>query len=235
MTESAGRPTAGADSSGGGPGPGRARGSHDVRATYDALAPIYDVVAAPFEWPVVRAGLELLAAGPGERVLEVGHGTGRALVALARAVGDGGRVLGVDLSPRMGEGARRRLSRAGLGEKVELRTADATALALEPGTFDAVFSAFMVETLPEADVPRVLASWRAALRPGGRLVLVTMAPGGGAMARLYGWSHRAFPQWVDCRPLEARPLVEAAGFVVDRDDRVPLAGIPAAVTRGLRA
>ncbi len=208
--------------------------SDQTRATYDRLAPIYDVIAAPFEWPVVRAGLELFAPGRGERVLEVGHGTGRALEVLARAVGDTGRVLGVDLSPRMGEVARRRLAKSGLADKVELRTADATTLSLEPASFDGVFSAFTVETIAEADVPRVLASWREMLRPGGRVVLVTMAPGGGTMASLYAWSHRAFPRLVDCRPLDARALLEAAGFIVERDDRVPLAGLPTALTRALR-
>lgn len=201
-----------------------------TRATYDALAPVYDVVAAPFEWPVVQRGLTLFAAREGEQVLEIGHGTGRAAEALARAIGPRGHLRAVDLSPRMGEVARRRLERAGLSSVVSLESADATALILAPASLDGIFSAFTVETFPEAALPGLLSSWRAALRPGGRVVLVTMAPGGGAMASLYAWSHRVFPRLVDCRPLDPSPLLTAAGFHVEQQ-RASIAGIPAALTR----
>lgn len=213
------------------PAPG-ARQLELTRQNYDRLAPIYDLVAGAFEWPLARRGLEALDLQPGERVLEVGHGTGRALVELARAAGPGGRVLGADLSPRMGEVARRRLHREGLGSRVELLEGDAAALELPEAGLDAVFSAFTLETFPEPAAAQLLAKLRRALRPGGRLVLVSMASGGGgAMSALYAWSHRHFPRLVDCAPIDAAGLLSRAGFGEVRAEARTLAGIAAAVTR----
>src|SRR5688500_17640408 len=99
-------------------GPGLRDSSGVSQSTYDTLAPVYDAVAAPFEWPMVRRGLALLEAKQGERVLEVGHGTGRALEVLATAVGPGGKVVGLDLSSGMARVAAARLARAGLSDRV---------------------------------------------------------------------------------------------------------------------
>ena len=203
------------------------------RDSYDRLAPFYDAVAAPFEWPMVQRGLALLAAREGERILEVGHGTGRALEALARSVGERGRVVGIDFSPGMARVAQRRVDRAGLGARVVLRTEDATTSALAPSSFDAIFSAFTVEIFDDATAARLLASWRDALAPGGRVVLVSMAAAqAGAMAALYRWSHRRFPAWVDCRPIDAAALLTRAGFCDVQSSTHRLAGLPVAVSRG---
>jgi demethylmenaquinone methyltransferase/2-methoxy-6-polyprenyl-1,4-benzoquinol methylase len=205
------------------------------RSTYDRLAPIYDLVSGPFEWPWVRAGLARLDARPGERVLELGHGTGRALVALAAAVGPTGRVICVDLSEGMHRQARARLDAAGLSVRVALERTDALALPLAPASLDAAFAAFTVETFPAAQALELLGRLREALWPGGRVVLVFMARGGaGVMARLYAWSHRAFPSLVDCAPVDGAGLLRAAGFTVDEGPSGHLAGIPVAVARGVR-
>lgn len=205
------------------------------RDSYDRLAPIYDLVAAPFEWPMVKRGLALLAAQDHERILEVGHGTGRALVALARSVGEDGHVVGIDFSPGMARVAQRRLHRAGLAPRVVLRTEDVTTAALAPAGFDGIFSAFTVEIFDDATAARLLASWRDALAPGGRVVLVNMAAeDAGTMAALYRWSHRRFPAWVDCRPIDSAALLTRAGFRDVQSTTHRLAGLPVAVSCGWR-
>lgn len=191
-----------------------------TRRNYDRLAPWYDLLAGAFEWPAAQRGLAAIAVQPGERVLEIGHGTGRALVELARAAGPGGHVLGSDLSPRMAEVARARLEREGLLDRVQLVTGDALALALPEGSLDAAFSAFSLEAFPRPAALELLARVRAALRPGGRVALVSMADGGGgAMAALYAWSHRRFPSLVDCAPIDAAQLLSQAGFLEIRSER----------------
>lgn len=203
-----------------------------TRRGYDRLAPIYDLVAGPFEWPLVRKGLTALQAQPGEQLLEVGHGTGRALVELAGAVGPEGHVVGLDLSPRMAEVAHRRLQAAGQSERVRLVTGDATAVALGDAPFDAVFSAFTLETFERRAALALLSRLRSALRPAGRVVLVSMARGdAGLMSGLYGWSHRRFPALVDCAPIDAAQLLAEAGFTAVQTSPHRLFGIAAAVTR----
>lgn len=206
-----------------------------ARANYDRLAPWYDAIAGAFEWPLARLGLAALGARSGERVLEVGFGTGRALAELARAVGADGSVLGVDLSPGMAKVAARRLASEGLAPRVRLEVGDALALPLEPTSLDAAFSAFTLETLPREEAVRLLSHLRQALRPGGRLVLVSMATGDrGAMSSLYAWSHRAFPRLVDCAPIDAPALLEAAGLAEVRSERERLAGIAVSIARAVR-
>ena len=113
--------------------------------------------------------LELSPIAPADRVLDVGCGTGvssRAAGHLASA----GSVLGVDLSARMLEEAGRRAQAEGL-TNVEFLQADAQVHPFEPQTFDLAISDFGAMFF--ADPVAAFRNIAAALRPGGRLGLVT--------------------------------------------------------------
>jgi len=69
-----------------------------TRSYYNKIGDVYDFLAERAEAPMRHAGLALLDARIGERVLEIGSGTGHSILALARAVGPTGFVFGVDLS-----------------------------------------------------------------------------------------------------------------------------------------
>jgi ubiquinone/menaquinone biosynthesis C-methylase UbiE len=114
-----------------------------------------------------RLLLERAAIRPGERVIDVGCGSGATTLAAAPLVGAQGSVLGVDVSEPMLAVARRRA--AGLGN-VRFVAADAQTHAFEPGAQDLVLSRFGVMFFD--DPPRAFASLRRALRPGGRLCFV---------------------------------------------------------------
>jgi ubiquinone/menaquinone biosynthesis C-methylase UbiE len=181
----------------------------------------------------VRLGVERLAPQPGEAILEVGPGTGHALLALARAVGPAGRVAGVDLSPGMLRRAATRLARAGLDRKVPLVCADAAHLPLPPSSFDAAFLSFTLELFDAADIPLVLGECRRVLRPSGRLCVVSLASEGGSrrMLRLYNWAHARFPAWIDCRPILPADLLQAASYYIQEVIRRSLWGLPVHVVR----
>ncbi|MGH7047714.1 MAG: class I SAM-dependent methyltransferase [Stellaceae bacterium] len=125
----------------------------------------------------VRAVNDLLlrhsAVAAGERVLEIGCGTGAFTVPLAEAVGARGAVVGADISVAMLAGARKRIADSGL-KNVSLIEADAQTHPFEPGRFDLVASRFGVMFF--ADPAAAFTNLRAAARPGGRLCFACWGP-----------------------------------------------------------
>src|SRR5215213_10015812 len=113
------------------------RSREAARRSYNRLSRWYDLIAGNTEKKYRDLGLEKLSAQPGERVLELGFGTGHCLVAIARAVGPTGLVIGVDLSDGMLAVAWKRLQRERLDERVTLQLGDAARLDfLEAGSLD---------------------------------------------------------------------------------------------------
>jgi SAM-dependent methyltransferase len=139
----------------------------ETKAFYDKISHVYDLLAEHSEGPVRRAGLEKLDAQPGEKVLEIGFGTGHSLVSLAQSVGPTGKVYGLDLSERMLDVARDNLHKAGLADRVELTCGDAVQLPYPSDLVDAIFMSFTLELFdtPEMRSPR---SWPSASASCGR-------------------------------------------------------------------
>lgn len=187
-----------------------------TKAFYNKISRVYDLLADRSEAPVRKAGLDLLEAAPGEKVLEIGFGTGHCLVALARAVGSEGTVCGLDLSDQMAKLARQELKRAGWSERCSIRCGDATQLPYPTAGLDAVFMSFTLELFDTPEIPRVLAECRRVLRPGGRLVVAGMSKEGARdpLVPVFEWAHKHFPNFLDCRPIYVRRALEAAGFTI---------------------
>jgi SAM-dependent methyltransferase len=117
--------------------------------------------------------LQKAAARPGERVLDIGCGTGATTLPLAEAVGDTGHVLGVDISEPMMSRARERVANSGR-HNVTLLLADAQTHQFAPGGIDLFVSRFGVMFFE--DPYAAFANLRRAVRPGGRLCFVCWAP-----------------------------------------------------------
>jgi SAM-dependent methyltransferase len=107
-----------------------------------------------------------------ESVLEIGCGTGAATVPFAEAVGERGRVVGIDISEPMLAAARKRIAESGLGN-VTLVQADAQVHRFETGRFDLITSRFGVMFF--ADPVAAFTNLLPAVRPGGRLCFVCWA------------------------------------------------------------
>jgi ubiquinone/menaquinone biosynthesis C-methylase UbiE len=188
-----------------------------TRAAYDRLSRWYDLLEGNWETSARDAGLRLLAASPGERILELGPGTGNACQELARSSGPGGQVIGVDLSTGMLNAACRRLKRSGLLAHTIFTGGDACRLPVRSGYIDAVYSSFTLELFAEDEIPIVLNECRRVLKPGGRICIVCLtASGGPSLARrIYSWCHDRFPDLVDCRPICVGQNLDNTGFKVD--------------------
>lgn len=182
------------------------RTREQAREGYNKMSRWYDLIGGQSEKKYRNEGLRMLDVGEGERVLEIGYGTGHVTVALARLVSDSGKVNGIDISDGMLGVATGRVSRAGLDDRVELQRGDASELPYEDDMFDAVFMSFTLELFDNPEIPGVLEQCMRVLKPGGRIVVVSMSAYGaeGSMVRLYKWAHRNIPSFVDCRPIYAR-------------------------------
>jgi ubiquinone/menaquinone biosynthesis C-methylase UbiE len=106
----------------------------------------------------------------GERVLDVGCGTGTLAIEAARRVGPSGEAHGIDPSPEMIRRARAKARSAGV--PVEFLEAPAQHLPYPDGRFDAILATFVLHQLPPTALPRVLSEMRRVLTPTGRAVLV---------------------------------------------------------------
>ena len=117
--------------------------------------------------------LRALAPRPGQRVLDAGCGSGEPALAIAQWVAPRGRVLGIDLSPRMLAIARLQARQRGV-TNVRFRQADLERIRLPKAHYHAAVSRFGIMFV--GDVPKTLAVLRSALRPGGRAVLAVWGP-----------------------------------------------------------
>jgi SAM-dependent methyltransferase len=112
------------------------------------------------------ANLEALMPHTGETIVDVGSGPGYLIAELARAVGDTGKVIGIDPSADMRKAAA---SRCDSFPNVRILDGTATELPLDNDSVDRCVSLQVFEYLP--DIPTALAEIRRVLRPGGRLVV----------------------------------------------------------------
>ena len=100
-------------------------------------------------------------------VLEVGPGSGTYTMGAARRVGVQGRLVTVDIEPKMIERVRRRAEAEGL-ENIEARVANVYDLPFEDGTFDVVYMIAVIGEIPEPQ--RAMQEFHRVLSPSGTLV-----------------------------------------------------------------
>jgi len=210
---------------------GLARG--DVAGVYDGKARIYDTWAWLTETRARRRALELAAIYDGESVLEVAVGTGLAFADML-AANPHGRCEGVDVSPGMLAQARAKAEASGHANW-QLHIGDAYALDFPDESFDLVVNAYMLDLLPTADFPHVLGEFHRVLVPGGRLVLVNMAPASHAAYRLWMWLYLRDPGFVGgCRGVEAADVVTRSGFTIRDRERLRQLGFPSEIVLAVK-
>lgn len=123
--------------------------------------------ASVVEHVVRRAGLE-----PGQRVLDLGTGTGAVAIRSARLIAPGGQVVGIDISPQMLALAQQQAAELGL-DSVLFQEGRAEAIPAEDGAFDVLLASLsLMYAIDRAAAAREIAR---VLRPGGRFVAAAWA------------------------------------------------------------
>ena len=161
-------------------------------AGHDWFLPLYDPFTKLIGGDKIRVALlDQAALRPGDRVLDIGCGTGT-LAVLARRLHPGVEVVGLDPDPKALARARRKAERAGVPIQFDQGFAD--ELPYPDASFDRVFSSLMLHHLGSEVKQRTLAEVRRVLKPGGSFHLVDFggpdAGRGGFLAHLLHSSNR---------------------------------------------
>jgi phosphatidylethanolamine/phosphatidyl-N-methylethanolamine N-methyltransferase len=136
-----------------------------VERVYEKLASVYDLIFGPTLHPGRLVARDRMDIQAGDRILEVGVGTGINTSLYPRNC----HITGIDLSTSMLEKARDRVRREGL-RNVRLMEMDAANLTFADDSFDIVYAPYLVSVVP--DPVRVVQEMRRVCRPGGRIIIL---------------------------------------------------------------
>lgn len=136
-----------------------------VEGVYDKLAKVYDLIFGPTLHPGRLQAIQRMDIQPGERVLEVGVGTGINLSLYPKNC----EVTGIDFSGSMLEKARERAARKDI-RNVRLLQMDAADLKFAADSYDIVYAPYLISVVP--DPVKVAQEMRRVCRPGGRIIFL---------------------------------------------------------------
>ena len=189
-------------------------------ASYDSVTEQFDYFTERLTRPLAARMIELAKISPGEKILDVGAGTGAVTLLAARTAA--GEVCGIDLSPEMMAKAEEKARRLKIEQKINFRRMDAEALDFENEKFDAAVSLFALLHFPNPLI--ALREIFRVLRPGGKVVIAV-----GSGIPIYspsGWLHilKKVPDIL--RRFRGKQLV--APHFLDNfvDKRIPKTGEP---------
>ncbi len=182
------------------------------RLFYTRVAPVYDWVFGKTMEEGRREAARQVQ--PGDRVLEVGVGTGLGL----RHYPSGCEVLGIDICRRMLRKARWRALVHGNGSRVQLRCMDATDLQLPDDAFDVVVAPYVITTV--GNPAALCAEMRRVCRPGGRVVVVSNTRETGVLGAVKGAASPVLERFGFCTNLDVAEVLGGAGLALERSWRV---------------
>ena len=137
--------------------------NHFVEAVYDKISRVYDLTYGPTLHPGRLQAIKRMGIKPGERVLEVGVGTGINLGLYP----PGATITGIDYTASMLEKARERAAKR---EGTRLLQMDAADLRFADDSFDIVYAPYLISVVP--DPVTVAKEMRRVCRPGGRIIIL---------------------------------------------------------------
>jgi len=177
-----------------------------VKEAYRRYAGFYDAIFGPVLHAGRKTVVETLACKPGERVLEVGVGTGLSLPLYPASV----KVTGIDLSREMLDKARARVARRGLANVEALLEMDAEAMAFPDASFDKVVAMYVISAVPHPG--RLLEELHRVCKPDGEILLVNHVSSENRLVKVI---EKGLARFSD--KIGFRPDFEMRGLVTDHD------------------
>ena len=170
-----------------------------IRDMFDGIAPSYDRLNHLMSMGVDRRwrkrALREIVDGTPQQVLDVACGTGDSTIAIARAVGSGSQVTGVDISEGMMALVMRKAAHEGVHDRIRLQVADAENLPFSEDRFHRVTCAFGIRNFEHKE--RGLSEFYRVLRPGGKAVILELSvPSNRTVRTLYDLYFMHILPWV---------------------------------------
>ena len=139
--------------------------SESIKKIYAAYSNVYDALFKRFFYPRIKHAISYMDIRPGERVLDVGVGTGLSLPLFPKHC----KVIGIDLSAEMLRKAKEKIETNRL-DHIEVLSMDAMNIGFGDNTFDRVFISHVVSVVP--DPYKMMSEVRRVCRKGGQVVIV---------------------------------------------------------------
>ena len=211
-----------------------ARYTHEeIVRKYNWIAPIYDLFGILMESKARQRAIDMAAIKNGEKILEVAFGTGLNFVEILKR-NPQGWVNGIDVSMKMLERARKRISKTGQ-ENYTLYLGDGRHLPFEDGAFDILMTQYLLDILPVEDFIPILLEFSRVLKDGGRIVLANMTKGRRWLNKIYEEIYKLKPPLLaGCRGVMAQPFLEEIGFKEFQREFVSQLGFPSEVVLGVK-
>jgi phosphatidylethanolamine/phosphatidyl-N-methylethanolamine N-methyltransferase len=185
-----------------------------IKRAYAFLSPVYDILFNRIFHPGRVAAINLLEIKPGDRVLEVGVGTGLNLPLYPR----GCSVTGIDISVEMLRKARERAKEL-QRTAVTLSVMDASNLEFPDDTFDHVLATYVISAVP--DPVKTLLEMRRVCRPGGHVVILNHFKSENPVLGALEWMVAPVCTRIGFKTdLKLNPLLERAGMSPDQMHRI---------------
>lgn len=186
-----------------------------VRAAYGRYANFYDILFGVHFEPGRLATVRSVNTRPGQRILEVGVGTG---LSLPKYRSDA-RIVGIDVSPEMLRKARERVERLALRQVEALHEMDAQAMRFPDDSFDAVAAMYTVAAVP--DLGRLFEEVRRVCVPGGAIAVVNHFASGGLVGGLIERVTAPLSSTIGFRPdLRETAVAELAGVEIEEARKI---------------
>lgn len=195
-----------------------------ARQSYNSMSRWYDLFTRS-EKKFTDIGLRMLDVQPNETVLEIGCGTGHALVEFANK---GAQVYAIDISERMIKIAESKIRNKNVG----ICQADGLFIPFPAASFDSTFLSFTLELFDTPVIPKVLRECHRVLKDNGRIGVVALAKQDTLAIRIYERFHRQMPNVVDCRPIYLKPFLKNAGFQIQESTTRIMWGLPVEIGIG---